>query len=213
MAATQFGQFTAEFFSKAGNAYSYVEDSAKAKVKDLSDKHPNLESALEWFTPEIQEKIAKVFFALGVVYNFLQNKLTFLGGTSLGILASAGKVPEWLRYESLEGLQPKENVKDKDDFKPLLSMKAEDGFQIQKMMTFLAFMNWYIGDTLLDNMFFGGFSGMVAGNCIYHEGKDSIDGKLDWFSNTAIGKSITNGYNSSADTIDSFVKNLFGKGD
>lgn len=213
MAAVQFGRFTGEFFSKVGGAYSYVEDSAKAKVKDLSDKHPNLEAALDWFTPDVQEKIAKAFFVIGVVYNFMQNKLTFLGGTALGTLASAGKVPGWLQYESLEGLQPKVDDKDRNVYAPLLSMEAENGFQIQKMMTFLAFMNWYLGDTLLDNMFFGGFSGMIAGNCIYHAGKESIDPKFDSFANTTIGKSITKGYNSSADTIDSIVKRLFGKGD
>jgi hypothetical protein len=199
MTAAALGNLTGEFIRKAGDTYLYVENAAKQKIVDLT-KSPDskLKVALDWFTPSRQEWIAKIIFGLGVLYNFKENKLAFVAGAGLGFFSSMGKVPSWLSFNTLEEGE-------------LLSMKAEEGFRIQKVMAFLAFLNWYLGDTLLDNMFFGAFSGLISGNCLYHSAKEKIDQKMADFLGTALGGKVQDIYDGAAQRIQDAFEKLFPK--
>jgi len=196
MTAVALGNLTGEFIRKAGETYLYVENAAKQKIVDLtSSPDSKVKVALDWFTPDRQEWIAKIVFGLGVLYNFKENKLAFVAGAGLGFFSSMGRVPSWLSFKTLEDGE-------------LLSMKAEDGYQIQKVMLFLAFLNWYLGDTLLDNMFFGVFGGLISGNCGYHAAKEQIDQKMEGFLATGLGGKVQEIYDGAAERIDAAFKKL-----
>jgi len=127
------------------------------KVDEMAASNPSLKKMVDKVKAN-QDSLAKWFFYLSCFYNFYTSPLLFVGGTTLGVLASASPFP--LKMDSMQNGQ-------------ILGRTKEDGWALQKVMTITATLNMYLGRTYLDDMFFGIFAGLLAGNSLYHGAKES----------------------------------------
>lgn len=203
--AQMLGNLTGEYIGKLGNAYNYVEDAVVGKFNSYTAEYTKDDTSkvkvfLDWFTPERKEWIAKIIFGLAILYNFKEDKLAFLTGATVGFFSSMGRAPEWLSFDTLQQ-------------KEIFSMKAEDGWKIQKVMLLIAFLNWSVGETRVDNFFFGGLSGLISGNCLYHAAKANIDEKMKNFLQTQVGQYAKAIYDGAAERADKAFNALLGPGE
>tara|TARA_A100001015_G_scaffold315730_1_gene428232 strand:- start:3078 stop:3665 length:588 start_codon:yes stop_codon:yes gene_type:complete len=157
----KFGALVGEFCGLIGAGFGKLENYIFQKIDDQAKSNPELKKIVEK-TKEAQETISKALYTVGALYNFWYSSTAFLAGVGVGFLASASGFPV-----SLNSLREGE----------ILGHTAQDSFSGPKTMFTLAALNAYLGDTMLDNMFFGSLGGLLVGNSLYHTFKDSPIGK------------------------------------
>ena len=157
----KFGALVGEFCGLIGAGFGKLENYIFQKIDDQAQINPEVKKIVEK-TKEAQETISKALYTVGALYNFWYSSTTFIAGVGVGFLASASGFPV-----SLNSLREGE----------ILGHTAQDSFSGPKTMFTLAALNAYLGDTLIDNMFFGSLGGLLVGNSLYHTFKDSPIGK------------------------------------
>ena len=153
----KFGQFMGEFCGHLGEGLGKLEQFIVTKITNAASVKPELKNVLDKIEAN-QEKISRCLYAVGCFYNFWQSSTIFLAGLGVGFLASASPFP--LSFPSLRNGE-------------MLGHTKENNYSAPKAMFSLAVINAYIGDTFIDNAFFGSLSGIMAGNSLYHMVKDS----------------------------------------
>jgi hypothetical protein len=157
----KFGALVGEFCGLISAGFGKLENYIFQKIDDQAQINPEVKKIVEK-TKEAQETISKALYTVGALYNFWYSSTTFIAGVGVGFLASASGFPV-----SLNSLREGE----------ILGHTAQDSFSGPKTMFTLAALNAYLGDTLIDNMFFGSLGGLLVGNSLYHTFKDSPIGK------------------------------------
>lgn len=149
----RFGVFIGEVTGKMGNLIGAVGSAAVNKMESI--EHPTVQKVCE-FVKTHQDSIAYGAYVLGAAYNFYTSPLIFSVGVVVGFIASASPFPV-----SLNSLREGE----------LCSHTATANFAGPKAIFTLGAINMYLGDTFLDNAFFGGTAGLLFGNSLYHKVK------------------------------------------
>lgn len=169
--AKNFGDFIGEFFQILTVQAGRIEGWFVKKANEI--ENPKFKAAYNKVV-EHQEMLFDIIFKLGIAYNCWQSPALFLTGVGIGAAASTRSR---IVFKSLQ--------------KKLFGNTAEEGYAIQRFMGGSAALNAYFGDTLIDNMFFGLFSGLAVGNTLYHSASNSVLGKSvqaigDGFSTTVL---------------------------
>jgi len=172
-AARNFGEFTGEFFHKFSVVLGKLEGRLVQKAESV--KQPVFKAAYEKLKV-YQETIANAILWIGILNKFYYSALLIPVGVVSGAAASTQSF--LVEFETLSD-------------RKLFGDTAQEGYAIQKVMGFLAGTNWYLGDTLFDNMFFGIFSGLIVGNTLYHNASNSRAGKFVKSSGDTLSKVVS----------------------
>ena len=157
----RFAAFLGEVTCVTGKMLGSLENYVVGKIEETATGN----EALKILVDKVKENgntISDAFFTLGCLYNFYTSPTLFLCGTGLGALASAAPFP--VEFKSLQQGE-------------LFGRTSKDHYAASKCMFGLAFLNFYLGRTMIDDMFFSIFSGLLAGNSFYHMFKESVAGK------------------------------------
>lgn len=159
--AESLGNFFGELFGHIGTLgaipVTYIYTTVNEKLEKLSENNKNVKVVLD-FVKTNHVEIAKGFFAVACFINFWYSPLIFTIGLCLGFIASYGHT--FIKFKSLQEGE-------------LLGHTRERNYSSQIALSILAFLNLYLGNTLLDNAFFGVSCGLIAGNNLFHMFKNS----------------------------------------
>jgi|GEM_PF-6275363 len=160
-ASESLGNFFGELFGHIGHLGSIpvtaIYTKAKAKLEEKAENNKNIREFLT-FVKENHQGIAKGFFAVACFINFWYSPLIFTLGLVIGFVASTSY--SLITFKSLQEGE-------------LLGHTKERNYASQIALTILATLNLYLGNTILDNAFFGISCGLIAGNNLFHMFKDT----------------------------------------
>jgi len=170
-AAKNFGRFSGEVFTHLGVLLEKPANWMGRQMTSIAGMNTWSKEVLEGIRNQ-KDLANKVFLATVFAVHLYCSPLFFLVGACLGLLASATNLSP-LKFPSLEEGN-------------LL------GDETSRVVSVLAFCNIYLGRTLLDDIFFGGFTGLIAGNTFYHACKDSSSYKKfeEFFLRTVLGWAV-----------------------
>lgn len=150
--AKNFGRFSGEVFTHLGILLEKPANWMGRQVTSIARMNTWSKEIVEGIGNQ-KDLAKKVFLSAVFAVHLYCSPIFFLVGTCLGVIASATNLSP-LKFPSLEEGH-------------LL------GDETGRVVAVLAFCNIYLGRTLLDDIFFGGFTGLIAGNSFYHACKDS----------------------------------------